>query len=193
MECLANARHFRYSVLDEVIMAFCATCGAEVSGRFCQKCGAPVAGPAPGPTPGPTPGANPTPNDPGVQPLPVPISPNVGMTDNLAGALCYLFGFITGILFLVLAPYNQNRTIRFHAFQSIFLNIAWIILFVIVEIFTLAFRFIPILGIFISAVLHLSIGLGGLIVWLYMMFKTYNGEKVVLPIVGPMADKQAGV
>ena len=47
------------------------------------------------------------------------------MTDNMAGALCYLFGFITGILFLVLAPYNQNRDIRFHAFQSIFLNIIY--------------------------------------------------------------------
>jgi uncharacterized membrane protein len=167
-------------------MAFCANCGAEVSGRFCQKCGAPVAGA--GATPETTPSPSPLPSA-----TPSIGSASIGMTDNLAGALCYLFGFITGILFLVLAPYNQNREIRFHAFQSILLNVAWVIVWVVVTIVALAFRIIPFLGLFISVVLHFAIGLGGLFLWLYMMFKTYNGEKIVLPIVGPMADKQAGV
>src|ERR1700733_12791360 len=133
-------------------MAFCATCGAEVSGRFCQKCGAPVGAPAP--APGVIPPVNPMP--------PTQIAPSVGMTDNLAGALCYLVGFITGILFLVLAPYNQNRTIRFHAFQSIFLNIGWVVLWIVITIVLIPFRYIPFLGIFISFVLHFAIGLGGL-------------------------------
>ena len=115
------------------------------------------------------------------------------MTDNMAAALCYLFGFITGILFLVLAPYNQNREIRFHAFQSIFLNIAWIIVWIVITIILIPFRLIPFLGLFISLVLHSVVGLGGFILWLYMMFKTYNGEKIVLPVIGPIADKQAGV
>ncbi len=173
-------------------MAFCASCGAEVSGRFCQKCGAAV-GQAPGPTPGPTPV-----NDPGTTPLAPaptysPATTNVGMTDNLAGALCYLLGFITGILFLVLAPYNQNRLIRFHAFQSIFLNIAFVVLEIITGILSFVFRVIPVLGILIISVLYFCVGIGALIVWLYMMFKTYNGEKVLLPVIGPMAEKQAGV
>lgn len=115
------------------------------------------------------------------------------MTDNLAGALCYLLGFITGILFLVLAPYNQNRTIRFHAFQSIFFNIAWVIIWILITIVSLAFNAIPFLGVFISVALHFCLWIGWLIVWLYLMFKTYNGEKIVLPVVGPMAEKQAGV
>jgi uncharacterized membrane protein len=114
------------------------------------------------------------------------------MTDNMAGALCYALGFITGILFLVLAPYNQNREIRFHAFQSIFLNIAWFVAYIIVSIITLALNAIPFLGTFIYIVLHLALGLGLFILWLYMMFKTYNGQKIVLPVIGPMADKQAG-
>jgi uncharacterized membrane protein len=144
--------------------------------------------------PAPTPGATPGDVPPTVQPLPPPMgAPSIGMTDNLAGALCYLFGFITGILFLVLAPYNQNRTIRFHAFQSIFLNVAWVIIWVVVTIITLAFRAIPFLGLFISAVLHFVVFIAFFILWLYMMFKTYNNEKVVLPVVGPMAEKQAGV
>lgn len=171
-------------------MAFCANCGAEASGRFCQKCGAPLAAAEPNPAPPPPPGMNP----PGVHPLPPPAgAPSLGMTDNMAGALCYLFGFITGTLFLVLAPYNQNRNIRFHAFQSIFLSLAWVILSIVIGIVVLAFSFIPFLGLFVAWVLRLSIGLGGLFIWLYLMFKTYNGEKIVLPVVGPLAEKQAGV
>src|SRR5579862_2548361 len=159
-------------------MAFCANCGATVDGRFCQKCGAPSN--APGGAPGTTP-----PPPPGVNPLPPPaISPSVGMTDNMAGALCYLFGFITGILFLVLAPYNQNREVRFHAFQSIFLSLAWVALEIVAAIFTAILIHIPILGALLSGLIYLVIGLGAFIMWLYMMFKTYNGEKIVLPVIG---------
>src|ERR1700676_3398151 len=111
-------------------MAFCSNCGAAVDGRFCPKCGsavdagAPGAGPGAPPPPGPPPGDPPPPGytAPGYSApagyVPPPAGA-AGMTDNMAGALCYLFGFITGILFLVLAPYNQNRNIKFHAMQSI--------------------------------------------------------------------------
>lgn len=169
-------------------MAFCANCGAAVDGKFCQQCGTPLGAPGAGPTPGAT--INPA----AVNPMPPPpIATSVSMNDNLAGALCYLLGFITGILFLVLTPYNQNRTIRFHAFQSIFLNIAWFAIWIVVTIVSIAFRFIPFLGVFVSIVLHLALFLAGVIIWFYIMFKTYNGEKIVLPLVGPFADKQAGV
>ena len=49
------------------------------------------------------------------------------MADNVASTLCYVLGLITGILFLVLPPYNKNPVIRFHAFQSIFLHVACIV------------------------------------------------------------------
>jgi uncharacterized membrane protein len=115
------------------------------------------------------------------------------MNQNMAGALCYLFGFITGILFLVLAPYNQDRNVRFHAFQSIFLNIAVVALWIVVTIVLIPFHYIPFLGFVISFVLQFVLWIGSVIVWLYMMFKTYNGEKIVLPVIGPLADRQAGV
>ena len=116
-----------------------------------------------------------------------------GMSDNAAGAICYLLGFITGILFLVLAPYNQNRNIRFHAFQSIFLNIAWFVLWIVITIVSVALHVIPIVGTVITLLLGFCLWIGALIVWLYMMFKTYNGETIVLPVIGPMAQKQAGM
>ena len=49
-----------------------------------------------------------------------------GLTPNVAGALAYLVGAITGILFLVIDPFKTDRFVRFHAFQSIFFNLAWI-------------------------------------------------------------------
>ena len=91
--------------------------GSQVEGRFCAKCGAAVgAGPA----------SPPPPQSPPLTSYPPPVPPPgaAGMTDNAASALCYALGIITGVLFLVLPPYNQNRTVRFHAFQSIFLFVA---------------------------------------------------------------------
>ena len=111
---------------------------------------------------------------------------------NAASALCYLFGFVTGIVFLVLAPYNQDRRVRFHAFQSIFLNVAVIVIYIGVTIVSLMFHAISFaLGMLISS-LHLLVSLGFFMIWLYMMWKSYQGEKVVLPFIGPLAERQAG-
>lgn len=155
-------------------MPFCSNCGAEVQGNFCGKCGAPIAGPA---------GGTATP-----PPPPVPM-PQV-LTDNVAAALCYLLGLLTGILFLILAPYSQNRAIRFHAFQSIFLNIAWIAVFIALSIVSMALLPIPFVGAILSMLLHLGAHLGFFILWLMLMYKAYNNERWVLPVIGPLAEKQ---
>jgi len=118
---------------------------------------------------------------------------SAGMSENAAGAICYLFGFITGILFLVLAPYNQSRNVRFNAFQSIFLNIAWFVLWICVAVVSAVLVHIPFIGAVFSFLFWACLSLGALVLWLYMMFKTYNGAKIVLPVVGPLAEKQAGM
>lgn len=174
-------------------MAFCPNCGAQVEGRFCAKCGASVpAGPAPGgPTPGgPDPGY--TPPQGGYTPPP-PAAPmqSAGMADNVAAALCYLLGILTGILFLVLEPYNRNRLIRFHAFQSIFFGVSVFVIYFVSLILTFTIGAIPVIGWIFDLILHLCIGLGIFIVYLMLLYKAYNNEKWVLPIIGPMAEKQA--
>jgi uncharacterized membrane protein len=172
-------------------MAFCANCGAEVQGRFCAKCGAPA--PAAGASAGAAP---PPPQPPPASPFPAaagpaPAAQAAGLEENLACALCYVLGLLTGILFLVLAPYNQNRLIRFHAFQSIFLNIAWIAIYIVLSIVGIALFSIPFLGAMLSIVLHLAAFLGFFILWLMLMYKAYNRERWVLPFIGPLAEKQA--
>jgi uncharacterized membrane protein len=172
-------------------MAFCTNCGAEIEGRFCANCGFPApvsssgsssAEPPPPPLPGSPPYSSAGPRS---------TVKAAGLEENLASALCYFLGIITGVLFLVLAPYNQNRLIRFHAFQSIFLTVAWIAVHICISIISLILLPIPFLGVMFSIVLHMAAGLGIFILWLMLMYKAYNRERWVLPVIGPLAEKQA--
>ena len=108
-----------------------------------------------------------------------------GMSENVAGALCYVLGLITGILFLVLAPYNQNKFVRFHAFQAIFFHVAWIVLWIADTM--MAF----VLPWYLMSLVGMLLALGGLALWLILMFKAYNNERFKLPIIGDLAEKQA--
>ena len=148
-------------------MAFCSKCGAAVEGRFCAQCGSPV-----------TPAA-----ETGPAAVPTPLPAAAGLTDNVAGALCYALLLITGVLFLVMAPYNQNRAVRFHALQSILLHVAMILAWygcvVVLSVIHLGFLLFPL---FLACVA----------LWLYMMISTYQGKTVVLPVIGPFAQQQAG-
>jgi uncharacterized membrane protein len=108
------------------------------------------------------------------------------MSPNLAGTLSYLLGFITGILFLVLAPYNQDKFVRFHAFQSIFLSVAWFIVNVV-----LSMLIVMILPWGVSTMLSMLLGLAFLGIWILMMVKAYQGERFKLPVIGDLAEKQA--
>jgi uncharacterized membrane protein len=114
-----------------------------------------------------------------------------GLEENVACALCYALTVITGILFLVLAPYNQNRLIRFHAFQAIMFWAAavaiWIVKFIL---FTMLIA-IPFVGAMLSIMISALLSLGFLIVWAMLIYKAYNRERWVLPIIGPLAEKQA--
>jgi uncharacterized membrane protein len=165
-------------------MAFCPNCGTETQGRFCAKCGSPVT-PGPASPGGPDPGQTPH-----IVPPPVSSGPS-GLADNLAAALCYLLLVLTGVLFLVLEPYNRNKTIRFHAFQSIFLWIAVVVAYIAISILSLMLLPIPFAGAAIILLLHVGLSLGIFILWLMLMYKAYNNQRWELPIIGPMAEKQA--
>ncbi|MBZ5673756.1 MAG: hypothetical protein LAP61_05865 [Acidobacteriia bacterium] len=164
-------------------MAFCASCGAEVQGKFCAKCGAP-AGAASGAagTAGPPPPSAPY--------VPAPAA-SAGLEENVAAALCYLLGVLTGVLFLVIEPYSRNRVIRFHAFQSIFAWIAAIVIGMVLSTISYIFVSIPFIGWIIYILLWTAFSLGILGLWLFLMYKAYNKERFVLPVVGAWAEKQA--
>ncbi len=108
-----------------------------------------------------------------------------GLSDNGAGALAYIT-IIPAILFLVLPPYNKSSYVRFHAWQSIFLTIAWIALFVVLAILGR----IPFLGLMVFPVM-LLLDLGMFILWLIVVLKAVNGQRFQIPIIGALAEGQA--
>jgi uncharacterized membrane protein len=170
-------------------MAFCPSCGAQVEGRFCAKCGTQVGAGAPAGGAGGYQQQQAPPPPPYQQPSYQQAAPGAGgMTTEVASGLCYILGFITGILFLVMAPYSQNRAVRFHAFQSIFLHVGGIVLWILMGIFTAVLpNILKLLMIPVSALLGLAImGL-----WLFTMVKAFQGGRFVIPVIGPLAEKQA--
>jgi len=150
-------------------MAFCPSCGKPIpeGATTCPVCASASAG-ATVPTTGP-----------------VAQGQVGGLTENVAGALAYAT-IIPAVLFLFIEPYNKNRFVRFHAFQSIFFGVAWIVLSVALEIF----GHLPFLG-WASLLLWPLISLAGFVLWLILVFKAYQGQKFKLPIIGDMAEKQA--
>ena len=114
-------------------------------------------------------------------PTPPPAAQS-GLSDTAAGALAYIT-ILPAILFLVLEPYNRKPFVRFHSWQSIFLGIACIVLWVL----NMVLAMIPIIG----WLLMLVIALGIFALWLTCILKAVNGHKFMLPIIGPLAEKQA--
>jgi uncharacterized membrane protein len=110
-------------------------------------------------------------------PPPLPEKSSTGLDVNLAAALSYLIWFVTGIVFLVLE--KDSRFVRFHAMQST-------LFFLPLAVVHMVLLGIPILG----WVLAFFVWAGGLVVWLLLMFKAYQGERFKLPIVGELAERQ---
>ena len=113
-----------------------------------------------------------------------------GLDENVASALCYLALVLTGVLFLFLEPYNRNKTIRFHAFQSIFVWVGIMVADLGVHIV-----FGSILDgphtYWLMNLIWSAFGLGTLALWLALMYRAYMGERWVAPVVGEMAQRLA--
>jgi uncharacterized membrane protein len=112
-----------------------------------------------------------------------------GLTDNAAGALAYVT-IVPAIVFLVLPPYNASSYVRFHAWQSIFLNVAAIVFYVALAFATF---FAAMLGMFYFLhLISMLIWLAWFLIWVICVVKAINGERFKLPIIGDLAAKQAG-
>lgn len=104
-------------------------------------------------------------------------------------ALTYLLGFVTGIIFLYLEPYNRDEFVRFHARQSIGFSVAW---FAINIVFGVFIAILPhqIAGLF--SFIEGLVNLGLAIFWLFLMWKAYSGERYRIPELSNVIDQVAG-
>jgi uncharacterized membrane protein len=160
-------------------MAFCSACGTQMAenAAFCPKCGkaaaqagAAEAALAPPPSPPASYGTT--------------AGPATPMAENVAGMLAY-FTIIPAIIFLLIEPYNRNRFVRFHSFQCLFTCAALIVIQIVLSIFS---HIIPVLMFGVWGLL----GLAELALWILLVVKAYQHEMFKLPIVGDLAEQQAG-
>lgn len=100
-----------------------------------------------------------------------------GLDENLAGLICYLFGFISGIIFMLIE--KDNRFVRFHALQSIFTFAAIFVVSMVINV-------IPLLGLIVS-ILMMPLSL---VLWIVLMVKAYQGKWFKLPFIGDLVEKQ---
>ena len=149
-------------------MAFCKACGSELGGAaFCPKCGASQSASA----------------------VPAPVAPaasSEGLAENVAGLLCYVLGWLTGIIFLLI---DKRPFVRFHAAQSI-------VVFGALTIIRIGLGIVMGIGGFVGfglwALVSMVLGLVGLVLWILLMVKAYQHELFRVPIAAGIADGFAG-
>jgi uncharacterized membrane protein len=142
---------------------FCSQCSAEnpEGAKFCSKCGAGLAI-----SPIPTEGA-----------AKLEAESSTGLSANVAGLLCYVLGWVTGIIFIVLE--KKSTFVKFHAWQSI---MTFGVLFVV----SLIFSWIP----FIGWIIGTLIGILSFVLWIILIIQAGTGKMWKVPLAGDWAEKQ---
>lgn len=149
-------------------MAFCKACGQEIgTATFCPKCGASqAAGTAPVVS----------------TPTPASASPTSGIEENVAGLLCYVLGWVTGIIFLLI---DKRPFVRFHAAQSI-------VVFGGLTVIRIGLGMMTVFAHGMFWALFSLITVIGFVLWILLMIKAYQHELFKLPIAAPIAEGIAG-
>jgi uncharacterized membrane protein len=143
-------------------MPFCSQCGNQVapSDQFCAHCGA-------------------------RQPLAArPADLAASISPRTASILCYVpwVGWVAAIVVLASHRFRNERTVRFHAFQGLYLFVGWLL---VQWVFKPLVIFAPGPHVPIIMLLHLAI----LAVWIFMLVKTSQDETYSLPVIGELAER----
>ena len=146
-------------------MPFCGKCGSSVADgvAYCPQCGAPLGASASAPA------------------VAVPAG-TTGLQENVAGTLCYLLGFITGIIFLLI---DKRPLVRFHAAQSI-------VVFGALQVASWAVEVMfgsHLIGIFS---VYRLIALVEFVLWLVLIIKAFQGERFRVPLAADVAEQLFG-
>jgi uncharacterized membrane protein len=146
-------------------MPYCSSCGNSVDhgDQYCAKCGA---------------------RQPGA--VPKPADPLSGISARTASILCYIpgIGWIASVIVLAADKFRNDRTVRFHAFQGLYLFVAWLIVEWVLS---------PIFREFHGPIFRVDHLLQALILflWIFMIIKTSHEERYSLPIIGELAERSA--
>jgi len=109
-----------------------------------------------------------------------------GLSDNAAGGIAYIT-IIPAIVFLIIEPFKRSPFVRFHAWQSIFFFVAWAIVDILVGVVQ---HIVP-SAIFLTLTVLQLVGLAIFVVWLIVFISAFGGKRIMLPIIGNLAERQA--
>lgn len=145
-------------------MPFCTQCGNQVDGTafFCAKCGARQPG-------GPAAGED------WLQ----------SVRPSTASTLCYVpfVGWIAALVFLASHRFREDRLVRFHAFQGLYLFVVWLLVDMALG------SFFGFAGMAVRRAVTSSLKLSVLCGWIFMLYKTSLGETIRLPFLGELAER----
>jgi len=110
---------------------------------------------------------------------------STGLAENVAGLLCYVLGWVSGIVFILIE--QENKFVRFHAMQSIVTFGSITVISIVLSILGL----IPFIGVLFD-ILGYIVGLIAFVLWIVLMVKAYQGVKYKLPWTGDFAEKRIG-
>jgi uncharacterized membrane protein len=120
---------------------------------------------------------------------------STGLDENVAALLSYIFGWVSGLIFFLIE--KDSRLVRFHAMQSILLNVSigvlafvvWIVVFILLIIVSqISDALSTIVGLLMTLI-WLAFSVGILIAWVLCLVKAYQGQYYKLPIIGNFAEK----
>lgn len=106
-----------------------------------------------------------------------------GLPANVAGALSYFLGPITGVVFFIID--RERPFVRFHAVQCLGVTIVWVVLAVVLIVVSAVLGVIPILGFLIGILLNIVLAVAGFGFWLWLMYQAYQGNEWEVPGLGP--------
>jgi uncharacterized membrane protein len=116
---------------------------------------------------------------------------STGLDANIAAALSYVFGLLSGAVFFAIE--NESRFVKFHAMQSMLVSVAAIVIYIAYTVVFMVLWRLPFVG-WIAGIFGTLgwalLALGFLGVWLYCMFKAFQGDRFKLPYIGEVAEKQ---
>src|ERR1700734_2478346 len=151
-------------------MPHCTKCGAAVADNaaFCPSCGATLAAGAPS----------------------APATAiQTGLSENSAGLLCYLVGWITGLIFYFT---DKRPYVRFHAAQSIVVFGGLHIISIILGMVLGVGMFVPHAGLAAGGMavgLWSILGIVEFVLWIVLMIMAFQGKKFRVPIAADLADQ----
>lgn len=148
-------------------MPYCTRCGTAVDGAaaYCHHCGAAQQRP------------------------PQYVDPIGTISDRTASVLCYIpvFGVIPSIVFLASQKYRRNAKVRFNAFQSLYLFVAFLVVSIVLPaFFWFSFGAMGLHGFFVPLLKAVVF-----ICWIYLLVKAAQEQQVHLPVIGDLAGRSA--